>query len=85
MKTNTNGQKTQGLLQPEISDLSAYRIKRRKMVSAAMIRNWIIIGGLSFLVIGGGLIVAHWVGAKNIPVVSSVANGAVSFWKLAAA
>lgn len=55
------------------------------MVSVAMIRNWIIIGGLSFLVIGGGLIIAKWIGAKNIPVVSTVANGASTFWKMAAA
>ncbi len=52
------------------------------MVDASMIRNWVIIGGLSFLVIGGGLITAKWVAPRNIPVISPVANGVVTFWRL---
>lgn len=48
-----------------------------------MVRNWIIVSGLAFLGIGGGLIVAKKVATMNIPVLSTIGNGAVSFWRLA--
>lgn len=52
------------------------------MVRLDMIRNWIALTGVAFLGIGGGLIVFKWLAGKNIPVVSSLANGLVSFWRV---
>lgn len=52
------------------------------VVDLSMVRNWIIVGGTSFLVIGAGLIAAKWVAAKGVPVLSSIATGILSFWKL---
>lgn len=52
------------------------------MLDVSMIRNWILVGGTSFLVIGSMLIFSKWVATKSVPVISPLAAGVVSFWKL---
>lgn len=53
-------------------------------MDASAVRSWILISGISMLgiiaIVGG----SKWVGSKNIPVLSPVANGVVTAWKVAA-
>lgn len=54
------------------------------MIDAGAARNWIIIGGISFLTTIFIVGASRWVGGKNVPVLSPVANGVNSAWKVAA-
>jgi len=55
------------------------------MIDLSRIRNWIIMGGTSFLAIGIGMLFAKVVAAKNIPLLSPVATGILSFWNMTVA
>jgi len=52
------------------------------MIDLSHIHNWIVIGGTSFLAIGIGMLFSKIVASKNIPILSTVAKGILSFWQL---
>lgn len=54
------------------------------MIALNRVRNWIAIAVVGFLGIIGIVGGAKWVAAKGVPLLSPVAAGAVSAWRVAA-
>jgi hypothetical protein len=50
----------------------------------ARVSTWILVSGIAMLGIIFIVTVSKWIGSKNVPVVSPVANGMVAAWKAAA-
>ena len=50
----------------------------------AHVSTWILVGGTAILFIIGTVTLSKWLGSKNIPVISDLANGFVTAWKAAA-
>jgi hypothetical protein len=50
----------------------------------ARVSTWILVGGTSMLFIIGFVSFAKYLGAKNIPVISTLSTGVYNAWKAAA-
>lgn len=51
-------------------------------INLGFIHNWIAIGGTAFLAIGIGMLMAKLIASKSIPILSTVAQGIITFWNM---
>lgn len=55
------------------------------VIDISKIHNWVAIGATAFVTIGIGMLFSKWLASKNIPFISPISTGILSFWNLTVA